>query len=385
MKTTLLLLALFFAARAATGQAGDCPLPLPYGIQLNPGIANGRFIATGYFDAATFADTRRKAGRFLSRDERAQLAAGWDNAVWLNNERIAAWRAQEDTLPPWLRERLPQKYREYRSGAFAILDAAGRELTPPRYDEIVFFAALDAAAPIPVRVGKHWGYLNAQGEEIIAPQFAQPGLFYDGIARVKRNDGAYGYIDRNGQPAAAPSAVRPYRPVVPQPIRLDKPGEYSEGLASFQRDGLWGYRNEKGEEIIAPQFDSAGAFHDGLARVSTGSRTRYIRRDGTLISVPNDLGSMGVPDGALDRVPYLQNKQWGLLDLQGNVITPPRYYLRRDFEGILSPLFRRGVAAVYLKKYPSREQEVLIDRDGCVLAQRSSFFDPAFELLTHAP
>ena len=235
MKTIIPLLALLLAASAVTGQPDGCPLPLPQGIQLNPDIATGRFIGTGYFDEETFADTRLKAGRFLSRDERAQYAA-WDNAVWLNNDRIAAWRGQQDkdTLPSWLRERLPEKYRKSRSGAFAILDADGRELTPPRYDEIVFFAALAAGAPIPVRVGARWGYLNDRGEEIIAPQFEQPGLFYDGIARVKR-DGAYAYIDRKGQPAAAPGTVRPRIPAAFRPIRLNKPGEYSEGLASFER------------------------------------------------------------------------------------------------------------------------------------------------------
>ena len=201
------------------------------------------------------------------------------------------------------------QYRKSRSGAFAILDADGRELTPPRYDEIVFFAALVAGAPIPVRVAARWGYLNDRGEEIIAPQFEQPGLFYDGIARVKR-DGAYSYIDHKGQPAAAPNAARPRIPVEPPPIRLNKPGEYSEGLASFERDGLWGYRNEKGEEVIAPQFNAAGDFHDGLAQVSIrGQPPRYIRRDGTYISAPYGSDGMGIPDGALERIPYRQNKQ----------------------------------------------------------------------------
>lgn len=360
MKTIMPLLVLLLAARTAIGQPDGCPLPLPQGIQLNPGIAAGRFIGTGYFDEETFADTRLKAGRFLSRDERAQYAAAWDNAVWLNNEHIAAWH----------------------NHAFALLDTDGRELTPPRYDEIVFFAALAAGAPIPARVGARWGYLNDRGEEIIAPQFEQLGLFYDGIARVKR-DGAYAYIDRKGQPVAAPGTVRPRIPVEPPPIRLNKPGEYSEGLASFERDGLWGYRNEKGEAVIAPQFNAAGDFHEGLARVGIHEQAAYIDRSGAFITALFD--SIGIPDGALERIPYRQNKQWGLLDLHGRVITPPRFRLRHDLEGILSPLFRRGVAVVYLAENWPREEEVLIDRDGCVLARRSSFFNDGFELLSLTP
>ena len=94
---------------------------------------------------------------------------------------------------------------------------------------------------------------------------------------------------------------------------------------------------------------------------------------------------MGMPDGALERIPYRQNKQWGLLDLHGRVITPPRFHLRHDLEATLRPLFRRGVAVVYLAENWPREQEVLIDRDGCVLARRSSFFNDGFELLSLTP
>lgn len=185
----------------------------------------------------------------------------------------------------------------------ATAQADGRELTPPRYDEIVFFAALVAGAPIPVRVGARWGYLNDQGEE-----------------------------------------------------------------------------------IIAPQFDAAGDFHDGLAQVSIrGQPPRYIRRDGTYISAPYGSDGMGIPDGALERIPYRQNKQWGLIDLHGRVITPPRFRLRHDIEAIVRPLFWRGVAVVYLAENWPREEEVLIDRDGCVLARRSSFFDDGFELLSLTP
>lgn len=83
MKAITIFLALLLVVRSAvTADRPDgCPLPLPHGIQLNPGIAAGYFISAGYFDEETFADTRLKAGRFLTRDERAQRAASWDNAV----------------------------------------------------------------------------------------------------------------------------------------------------------------------------------------------------------------------------------------------------------------------------------------------------------------
>jgi len=43
--------------------------------------------------------------------------------------------------------------------------------------------------------------------------------------------------------------------------------DFSEGLATFERDGLWGYANAAGEVVIPPVFPWADPFHEGLAWV----------------------------------------------------------------------------------------------------------------------
>ena len=44
----------------------------------------------------------------------------------------------------------------------------------------------------------------------------------------------------------------------------------------------WGYINTKGEWVIRPQFEYAGNFHNGLAKVVVKGKTGYIQKDGTM-------------------------------------------------------------------------------------------------------
>jgi hypothetical protein len=47
-----------------------------------------------------------------------------------------------------------------------------------------------------------------------------------------------------------------------------------------------GYKNKYGDIIIEPQFDEAGNFSEGLARVMIGDRWGYIDRSGNFVIEP---------------------------------------------------------------------------------------------------
>lgn len=69
-----------------------------------------------------------------------------------------------------------------------------------------------------IKVGEKWGFANMQGEIVIAPQFANPCKF-------------------------------------------------SQGVLPAQKDDKWGYINTKGEWVIEPQFDRTTGFREGYALV----------------------------------------------------------------------------------------------------------------------
>ena len=56
------------------------------------------------------------------------------------------------------------------------------------------------------------------------------------------------------------------------PYNLDDTRGFSEGLAAFKRNDLWGYINDAGEVVVEPEFAEANDFSDGLALVL---RTEY--------------------------------------------------------------------------------------------------------------
>ncbi len=60
------------------------------------------------------------------------------------------------------------------------------------------------------------------------------------------------------------------------PLCFDDVGDFSEGLARFERDGVWGYLDESGNVVIEPQFPWAEDFSEGLAKVQiTGTVLGY--------------------------------------------------------------------------------------------------------------
>jgi len=64
--------------------------------------------------------------------------------------------------------------------------------------------------------------------------------------------------------------------------------EFSEGLAPVKdrTSGLWGYIDRQGQWVIAPQFDAAYSFSDGLAGVNLGGKRGFLAPDGSFAVAP---------------------------------------------------------------------------------------------------
>lgn len=60
-------------------------------------------------------------------------------------------------------------------------------------------------------------------------------------------------------------------------------GSFSEGLARVKIDGKWGFVNLSGEVVISPQFDQARHFQAGIAKVQKGAVWGYIDVDGFFV------------------------------------------------------------------------------------------------------
>ena len=79
--------------------------------------------------------------------------------------------------------------------------------------------------------------------------------FHEGLARVLK-DGLYGYIDKTGE-----EVIR---------CQFEDANDFHEGLAAVKKDEKWGYIDKTGKEVIRCQFFYAYNFHEGIAVYSGG-------------------------------------------------------------------------------------------------------------------
>ncbi|MBN1632454.1 MAG: WG repeat-containing protein, partial [Thermoleophilia bacterium] len=166
--------------------------------------------------------------------------------------------------------------------------------------------------------GYKYGYINKTGAVVIAAQFNRAWHFSEGLAAVSSDAGLVGFIDTSGGlvvtlPPNLMSAI------VPSSGSLWSSFSFSEGLAivseiqyadatqppsETNRPGLrYGYVDKTGKVMIAPQFDEARFFSEGLAAVAVEE------------------------NGA---------KKWGYVDQKGAWVIEPRFDGAGDFSNGLA-------------------------------------------------
>jgi hypothetical protein len=123
-----------------------------------------------------------------------------------------------------------------------------------------------------------YGYVDAEGNTVIEPQYYEASNFSEGLAAVLLNGYGYGFIDTSGNMVFESHF---------QNIR-----SFSEGLAAVcpaenNPERLWGYIDTAGNMVIEPQFDEAYDFSDGYAQVSLPGEDEvgfgYVDTEGNLV------------------------------------------------------------------------------------------------------
>ena len=87
-------------------------------------------------------------------------------------------------------------------------------------------------------------------------------------------------------------------------------------------DGEWGYINQQGEMILEPQYQSAEAFHEGLAVVRESWGWKYIDSKGE-IKIEGNYSSINRFSGGKAAVRF--DGRWGYINKAGNFAINPRF------------------------------------------------------------
>lgn len=195
---------------------------------------------------------------------------------------------------------------------------------------------------LPYRVENGWGYLNELGQPMIKPVYDEAALFSEGLA-VVAIDGKYGYINKSGKSVIsllykdAESFHNGSAVVLKDSLYgvINKSGEFlidplyediseaGDDIFMCVKDNRSGYISKKGKPITQFIFDVAGDFKNGYAVVNKDEKYGLVNLTGSYNIEPEyeDLSFIG--NGILKA--QNEEEQWGVLDVQGNVILPFLY------------------------------------------------------------
>lgn len=234
----------------------------------------------------------------------------------------------------------------------------------PSGETLLDLPAIATGKLFPYKVGEKYGYVNALGEFIVSPQFSYAAPFSEGLALVSFDAGRFGFINMMGQVvipmrysfatsfvdgvavAGVPAVSADQADSV---VYLDRRGNnilgettfpsglpFSEGLAAVRaQDGKFGYINRSGVQVIAPTYDFALEFTEGLAPVLVGDKVGYIDRTGKIAVAPQfDAGD----DFSEGLAVVAQAGKVGYIDPRGAFVVQPAYDQAGAFSGGLAPV-----------------------------------------------
>ena len=242
-------------------------------------------------------------------------------------------------------------------GVRKILNRSGQERFDSDYEYMYPYNSIPGASKVK-KNGKEV-ILDANGNPVFHVDFDQIWEFEGDVAYITLN-GKAGYLKRDGSYLVEPIYDSSYKD--PEQsyyhtkigqlwgLVLENgtviPPKYSAPISFYGDYGIaridtkYLYLDNHGKELTGAQFDWAEPFHDGLARVGVGMKTRYLKANGELLP--------GIYDGGYDfsdgyALVYSDGK-YKFIDKNGN-----------DAFGNLSIIyakpFSNGLAAVYNGKW----------------------------------
>jgi WG repeat protein len=150
--------------------------------------------------------------------------------------------------------------------------------------------------------------------------------------------GKWGYIDRAGRQVVAP--------------RFDRADDFSEGLAAVQLGDTFGYVDVAGRLVLVPVQQRAGTLHrpfsDGLALVRQGRLFGYVDRTGR-VAIP--LRYVGADDFSEGYALACSESGCGYVDREGQGVIPDGYMGSAPIKG--------GIACVTIAMGMSRRRVAL--------------------------
>jgi WG containing repeat len=254
-----------------------------------------------------------------------------------------------------------QSVRQYDyvdGGKWGYLDTLGKWIHPAEYEQALPFSNGFAV----VKKGGKWGVIDEQFTFVVQPEYDFVEELYTGDGKVLLSVGhlrsRYGFIDSLGNVVVKP--------------QFQEAGTYFEGLARVRIDGRWGYADMDGNMVIEPRYREASDFHEGRARVRNQRNWGYIDQQGNAITPERFLRAGDFHEG----LAWVQVEgEMGYLGLDGQFVIQPTYTEAGNFsqgrarvrlrggDGLIDPAGKWVLPPNYYKAHPFQDSIALV-QDG---------------------
>ncbi|HMQ88481.1 MAG TPA: WG repeat-containing protein [Flavilitoribacter sp.] len=208
---------------------------------------------------------------------------------------------------------------------YGLIDTLGRIAVNATYDEIGSFAE----GRLAVKRNGMWGFVNADGIEVIPCRFREVRDFSQGLAAVKLGY-KWGFIDKQGDVAID--------------FKYRRAGNFKEGLAWVYDEKGAGFINPQDEMVIPSKFEKAFDFAFGVARVVDKSKYGLIDKTGKYVDRPAYSNIDEFNRHGLAVVRYGRDRiRYGVINFRGEKITSDDYLAIDSFsEGMAAVKYKNG-------------------------------------------
>ncbi len=161
-----------------------------------------------------------------------------------------------------------------------------------------------------------WGFLNLQGKISVKPIYDWVANMHEGKAAVMQN-GQYGYVDSTGNERI--------------PLQYDLAWDFSEGLAAVKIDNKIAFINDKAKLVIPAKYEDFANFSEKVVAVKLLATHKwgFLRKDGTQLSdfIYDEARQM-----KNNRAAVKKGEKWGYIDENGMNVIDYQYDEAHDFE-----------------------------------------------------
>ena len=162
----------------------------------------------------------------------------------------------------------------------------------------------EGLAPVKPLDSDKYGFIDLEGNMVIAPQFDDASSFSEGFTRVETKNGRKFYINKKGEKVLEPL--------------FDDFGDFSDGLAWVEKRGKYGFIDKAGKVVIEPQFDQLGDFRDGYAQLGFKDDSVIIDKTGREAIPPEKWFNQEDHYKAKVYTPFEKDGLWGFIDEDDN-------------------------------------------------------------------